>query len=648
MLQRFKQWLAPTTYTSRYEDAQSLRTPSTSQWIFDDPAYQKWLSTQDSSALLWIHGKLLHLFLRRKTSWLIMLLLGKPGAGKTILAATLVEHLKDANANPFYFFFDSLQPSSKASVDAYAAILSQILHKNPSNPQLLDLVNFTILFATDGQPTATIKEAADLLELCLQLTVLEGMTLVLDGLDECQDASKELMPLIKRISSQTNIRLIMLGRSTVRGYLKGISSVKDLPIGDSNFHDIRAYLKDELETCINEELLPKELDIEVIAEKLSRRADGMFLWARLMMTYLALPSLLMSERMEAIREIDMPEGLEIMYERILLQIYKASKTSFKLAAHVFTCLLYGKRSLKERELEDSVVSRKQGGIDEQSRTFPNFVDTVLLVCGGFVERSQQGSFRFIHASVHEYFKAEPQRRLKRRSQFQDPILVSTRVVGNLRLATHCLEYINYALPKERLIPPETARPRLEEQFPLSEYATSNWHAHMLATNGTLIEVQNAHKEEPDAYGDFISVLCQLLSRPPAVSAWIQSCFAFHWEPPYLSLLKWAEESSLPGFPWRQYLPQIDDVIPTIRELAQYLNRIITDWSVHLYEDPSCIYDEAAAFIKSEYATRPSDITMKKLVSAAPASHLSSELLHKISKLMPDGKQDYVLSVYPTK
>jgi hypothetical protein len=577
---------------------------------------------------------------------LTVLLLGKPGAGKTILAATLVEHLKDVDANPFYFFFDSLQSSSRTSVDAYAAILSQILHKNSSNSQLLDLINFTILFATDGNPKVTIKEAADLLELCLQLTEFEGMTLVLDGLDECSDASRELMPFIKRVSSQNKIRLILLGRSTVRGYLKGISSFEDLPIGDSNFHDIRAYLEDELETYINEELLPKKLDIKATAEKLSRRADGMFLWARLMMTYLALPSLLMSERVEAIREIDMPEGLEIMYERILIQIYKASRASFNVAAHVFTCLLYGNRSLKERELEDSVVSRKRGGIDEQSRRFSNFVDTILLVCGGFVERSQQGSFRFIHASVHEYFKAEPQRRLTGRSQFQDPILVLNRVAGNLRLATHCLEYINYALPEERLTPPGTAKSQLETQFPLSEYATANWHAHMLATNDTLEEVQNAYKEEPGAYGDFISALCQLLSRPPAVSAWIQSCYAFHWEPPYLSLMEWAAQSELPGFPWRRYSPQIDDVIPNIRELARYLEWIIKDWSVHLHHDPSCIYDEAAAFVQSEYATRSSEITVKKLVSATPAPNLSSEPLHKISKMMPDGKQDYVLSIYP--
>ncbi|KAM0264931.1 hypothetical protein ACHAQJ_000447 [Trichoderma viride] len=627
VLQRFKQWLAPTTYTSRYEDARSLRTSNTSQWIFDDTAYQKWSSVKNSSALLWIHGK--------------------PGSGKTILAATLVEYLKDTGITPFYFFFDSLQPSSKMSLDAYTAILSQILHKHPSNPQLIDLFHFSICFATDGQPTATTREAAELLELCLQLADLEGMTLVLDGLDECQDALQELMPLIKRVNSQASIRLILLGRSSIRSYLKGLPSFEDLPVAGSNLHDIRVYFQDELETCVNDELLPKGLDIEATAENLSRRADGMFLWARLMMTYLASPGLLVSERQEAIRDIDMPEGLEIMYERILVQMYKTGRASVRLASHIFTCLLYGQRPLTERELEDSVISRKRGGIDEQSRTFPNFVDTILLVCGGFVERSLYDGFRFIHASVHDYFMDEPRRRSIGNTRFQDPILVSAPVAANLRLATHCLQYINYALPEERLVPPEPARLQLERQFPLSKYATTYWHAHMLATNGTLVEVQAAHKEEPDAYGEFISALCQLLSRPPAISAWIQSCFAFLWEPPHLLMLNWTEQCSSSSFPWRHYSPQIDDIIPDVQELVQYLKRIIMDWGAHLHEDPSCIFDEAAAFTKSEFVTQPPDITVRSLVSIAPASHLSSEPLHKVSKLISDGKRDHLLSIFPT-
>jgi hypothetical protein len=365
------------------------------------------------------------------------------------------------------------------SLDAYAAILSQILHKHPSNPQLIDLFNFLICFVTDGQPTATTREAAELLEICLQLEDLKGTTLVLDGLDECQDASKELMPLIKRVNVRANLRLILLSRSSVRGYLKGVPSFEDLPVGDSNLSDIRTYLQDEVETCVNDDLLPKELEIEATAENLSRRADGMFLWARLMMTYLASPGLLPSERQEAIREIDMPEGLETMYERILVQMYKASRVSVRLAAHIFTCLLYGQRPLTERELEDSVVSRNRGGIDEQSRSFPNFVDTVLLVCGGFVERSRDDGFRFIHASVHDYFMGEPRRRSEGSSRFQDPILVSTPLAANLRLATHCLQYINYALPEERLIPPEPAKTPASETVPtqrIRHYLLARTHA----------------------------------------------------------------------------------------------------------------------------------------------------------------------------
>lgn len=81
--------------------------------------------------------------------------------------------------NLFYLLFDSLQSSSRTRLDVYAAIPSQILYKNPSHAQPLDLINFTILFAIDGQPTTTITGAADILEICLQLTGFESKKLVL-------------------------------------------------------------------------------------------------------------------------------------------------------------------------------------------------------------------------------------------------------------------------------------------------------------------------------------------------------------------------------------------------------------------------------------------------------------------------------------
>jgi hypothetical protein len=58
--------------------------------------------------------------------------------------------------------------------------------------------------------------------------------------------------------------------------------------------------------------------------------------------------------------------------------------------------------------------------------------------------------------------------------------------------------------------------------------------------------------------------------------------------------------------------------------------------------------EVGAFAPSPFILNPRGINVRKLVSSKPVATLSSEPIHKISRLMPDGKLDYVLSVFPTK
>ncbi|PVH77673.1 hypothetical protein DL98DRAFT_423446 [Cadophora sp. DSE1049] len=629
LISRIRTWLAPTWYTSAYQDACELRAGSTAGWIFEQPAYQNWRALQQESSTLWIH------------------------------AAALVDHEKATSPgqSPFYFFFDSLQSPASSSKSAYSAILSQILQRHSANEKLIDMFRFCMCFTTDGQPTASTREAGDLLELCLQLPELENSVLILDGLDECDDLDKEMIHSLKNITLRTSVKSIILGRSSIQGVLKNIPGLIDIEIGVFNLDDIQEYLRGELTESVGNDILPAKLDIEVTVSRLSRRADGMFLWARLMMVYLNSPGLLVSERLEAISDVDMPEGLERMYERILRQMSRAGKTSLRLAYHVFMCLMYARRPLTMRELEDSVVSRKKGGIDEPSRTIPNFSDNVLSICGGFVERHSlvverdqppYPSFRFIHASVKEYFRTEPQRRIDGAAVLKDSILVPLALTGNSRLAAQALEYMVYAMPKERITTSTTPSTELLVQRPLSQYATINWPQHMLATNGDQVAVQGAYMQEPMAYAEFISALCQTLSSPSAISAWIQSCFVFQHEPPVPTLLEWVDDCTRPSFPWRKHFLQIDDVVPEMKSLADYLDRVVREWGTHLWRDPSCIWEEIGAFMPSAFVINPRGITVRKPVSRKAPLLLSNEPIHKVSRLMPNGKLDYVLSVFPTK
>lgn len=558
---------------------------------------------------------------------------------------------------PYYFFFDSLQTAADNGAAAYRAILSQILQKNSANAKLIDMFRFSMYFATDGQPTASPGAAGDLLELCLQLPDLEESVLVIDGLDECEKAEGDLIKRLKNLKLKTRVKMVILGRSSVQSLLKGMPDLIELHVGGLNFDDIHLFLRRELGTAIDDELLPSSLDIEDSAVKLSRRADGMFLWARLMVTYLKSPGLLVSERLEAISDIDMPEGLERMYERILKHMAKSGKASLRLANHIFMCLLYSQRQMTSEELEDCVVSRKRGGIDEPSRTMPNFIDTVLSVCGGFVEHCMfvpetgvilKSSFRFIHVSVKDYFRTEPQRKTDGLAVLKDVILISPPLAAHARLATQLLEYVVFALPKSKIETFEPLKAKLLSMYPLSQYVATKWPDHAVATNGSQVDVQQAYEQEPSVYADFISALCQLLSRPKAVSAWIQSCYIFHHRPPSTTLLQWAAVCSRDDFPWRKHFHQVMDIIPDIQNLAIYLREANSSWGSHLQNNPSCIWEEVSAFNPSPFIEKPRGITVERLVSPKPMENLTETPIHKISRLMPDGKLDYVLSVFPTK
>jgi len=191
-----------------------------------------------------------------------------------------------------------------------------------------------------------------------------------------------------------------------------VPNVETLTIGLWNTGDINRYLRRALEEMKTDRLITTKLDPQKGAETLTRRADGMFLWARLMITYLKSPGLYPGERQKAISELDSPEGLDIMYERILHLIERGGKSMHRLAAGSFLWLLYGKRPMVPTELESALIPSDITPDDEESWKMQDFEDAVIRACGGFVEQSPQAvelvgkrfhPFRFIHASVKEYF-----------------------------------------------------------------------------------------------------------------------------------------------------------------------------------------------------------------------------------------------------
>lgn len=486
LIYRIRNWLSAPSFTTKYDEAIAQREDKTAQWIFARPEYKKWTDCADvpresqgvdspssqSSAkpdVLWISGN--------------------PGSGKSVLAAAVVQDLKDSYPAPLvsYYFFSF---TASDSTSAYRAILSQILHQRHDDDMLLDKFTFAMKFISHGQPHASHNELTELLTLCCE--GVGPMYLILDGLDECEDNQG----LIKRLSELSNVpslKIALFSRPTITYLPKYIQGLKTISIGRLNHGDIELYLANKLSDIMEDDILPRGSCNENVTIQLALRADGMFLWAKLMIIYIQLPALSLSERLDAIMEAGSPEGLDDMFDRIAKVIVRNGKASQKLSRQVFTWLLYAQRELQGRELEETISIGADKPKELNLREFNDFNNSVIATCAGFVElvmgdKRQDKTdccFRFIHASVREYLfeKAIP----------GNWPLAPSEAEGHVEISNLCLRYLIYSMPAQPLsghVGVDVDQEDMTVAFPFSKYAATNWIYHLHVPISTLAKRQS--------------------------------------------------------------------------------------------------------------------------------------------------------------
>jgi hypothetical protein len=442
----------------------------------------------------------------------------------------------------YYFFNSTQQTVANDSTTAYRALLSQILQYNIHDDRLNDVFRFAMYFQSAGQRVATKQEVSELMELCVRTTI--KARLVLDALDECDDLP-DLVVKLRRIANIPNIQLALFCRPTLTALARDFPSLETLAIGYSNKEDINLYLHRALEEMKAEGLMTTKLDPIGVAKTLTRRADGMFLWARLMITYLKSPALYPAERQRAISDLDSPEGLDVMYERILHLIERGGKAMQRLAGGIFLWLLYGTRSVMPTELESALIPADVASDEEEEWKLPDFENTVIRACGGFVEQIPQAvkyfgksshPFRFIHASVKEYLSAKAiQHGIN--STIDNQIVPPPRYAAQVQLATLCLNYLTYRVPAQPLsgvLGKDTPPEKVWLAFPFSNYAMLKWTSHLEAV------IQNHDGNTIEEEKLLYLALERFLAQPKVLMAWIEGCYTYGNSPQYTYLQNWGQ------------------------------------------------------------------------------------------------------------
>ncbi|KAL2075301.1 hypothetical protein VTL71DRAFT_244 [Oculimacula yallundae] len=657
IVSRARAWLSPPDFAQDYEKALVAREEDTAEWLFDDPMVESWkkstftYSTQGrfEQECLWVQGN--------------------PGYGKTVLAANAMSELKseiESTWSPsstallpdvLYFFFRSGISTMNSSAAAHRALLAQILQTHRKDNAVLDQFMFAIEDTSSGQMIATEEEMNELLRVYTKYSGRECF-IVLDGIDECSE-NENLIQSLLRLKQDSEVRMMLFSRPDVAALVRTVSTEQQLLISRKTSADIEVYLNRKIALLQHERLLPANANTSQLVGHLLTGADGMFLWARLMVSYLKCSALTRSQRVAVIEHVILPEGLEAMYDRIGDLIGQGYQIEQNLARRVIIWLTFTERRLTARELQGAIVSSPDRqnvteDVEDIEEDLEEFTKMVVMTCRGLIETERLRSpvdghmstfFRFIHLSAFEYFTGQEGR--------SKSVFSPTAWDAHIEITCVCLYFLTFGLPAQPLskeLGSNATMNDLSSAFPFCNYAALHWTGHLEATRFDPSQtVGDSAPTTRDHFDRLLRSLSSLLSKSLNLMSWIEASYVYGKDPPYEQLkqwLRWArslEELDVPkGHDW---VHLCDD----IAELARYLPEIYEYWGSTLMKTPGSLWEEVIAFTPCRLLPQTSSATIHSLITENPNSdYMSTQYLCKISESSLNGRVLGVLSVWPSR
>jgi hypothetical protein len=355
-----------------------------------------------------------------------------------MLIGDVIEYAATSSEPPkvAFFHFDAEHADKRTHFNAWRALNAQFFHKFKRDKDIIDTISMLMDMSGSGQFHASDDEV----EALLRIFIDDGPTyLLFDGVDECINHMTFLKSLYD-ICKDSDTRILFLSRPTVSfplSYKRSAKGVWKLRLGASeNLMDIKTYLDEGISHIAQNRLVAGDLSAETIVQKLSERANGMFLWAKLMTRYLSCPALTPLERLEAIEELNMLQGLEAIYVKILQVLETRYQKERALVYKILKWMVVALRPMKIGELH-TALAISPGQPTGKTSYIVDFEQCLVVSCLGLVE-IRMGHVHFIHSSVQEFLLSK------------DPstaILDFDQKWAHLSLAMVCLSFLAYDVPR---------------------------------------------------------------------------------------------------------------------------------------------------------------------------------------------------------
>ncbi|OAL44689.1 hypothetical protein IQ07DRAFT_235234 [Pyrenochaeta sp. DS3sAY3a] len=624
--ERIAAWINPGPFAETYERLNDLRQDGTAEWIFQTEEYKDWASTNSSSNCLWVRGN--------------------PGAGKSVLAASVVQELLQAvsmtDGEPIlttYFFFEYNGADGKGMSrdQAYRAILAQLFHQFVDDEEVLDVFAFAHSSNTrHGQLIATTNELLDLLKIFSPR--IHNWSVVIDGVDECETAN-ELSQDLDDIFKGVPTKILLFSRPNVSFLRHSIPVQQTLSVSRiHNQEDLRAYFKLHLDRFLTLGAIPKSTDVRPLVDALLLSADGMFQWARLMITHLSSDGLSPRQRVTIIGSLRTPENLDDMYERILAFLSKKLLSERKLARSIFLWLNFAKKPLTVIQLQDILTPYEESSqtkdgwikrIDDDSLT--DFETSTILVTGGLVEKRwspklSTNLYTFIHGSVQDFFESRCGTAEAPHNETNHSIkyFLPPTYQAHSELANNCLLYICKTIPGKPLAGNmfETISAiTLSEVRPFVNYAALYWPHHLFS-----MDIPGMIKNADSRFGNHESLeivlktLENFLSSTFTPMVWVELLYTFDNRDDGHSerrekLKSWAR--SVGDLTATMSQSKWEVLSAATLELTVHLEKLHELWGGTLILSPHKIWHDITAFTPNPFFVTTQAVTVKPLESEHP-------------------------------
>ncbi|KAI1413270.1 hypothetical protein F5Y13DRAFT_198994 [Hypoxylon sp. FL1857] len=324
---------------------------------------------------------------------------GNPGAGKSVLASIIIDHLKSwaqcrssqGNETAVAYLYLSYTPQPDMA-NLLGSILRQFQTNSDPDPEVLRKYRE---YRQGGKYSNKVQKPSleDVKSLLSKVSANKTVFVVVDALDEF-DVQKR-GPLLKHIKEiKPDVKILVTSR--VLEYLKKLQEGFQIGTIEAHDEDIDVYIEREIRSHPNLESFPTLHD--QIKTQVKRKSGRMFIIVRLHME--ALGEVQVKADLEEALE-KLPDSIDGAYKATLERIKRGPVKSKDLALSTLGWVIHAQRPLSMRELQHALeIEKSPHRVGEE---YSLQESEIISACCGLLVQDIDDTVRCVHTSASDFF-----------------------------------------------------------------------------------------------------------------------------------------------------------------------------------------------------------------------------------------------------